>query len=251
MFWAYLGLFALGYVFGWLRGFWVGKLRGKLEGKGIVMKQGTAQSMAELRKQAQELGRSTSFTAVQVGDLQAKLAQKGFGRNAIKEMTDDVLALARAAGEGGEEDAVMSADLISGTLRAYQMEASEAGRVADVFTTAVNNSNFSLQGLLDGMAKAGPLASDFGLTLEETVATLASMTNLNITASESGVALQSFLARMSKGECSVCGSPAPMGSVLYRDGYGNKFCPKHWAQLPKERNCLETVSPINPNISNK
>jgi len=39
MFWAYLGLFALGYVFGWLRGFWVGKLRGKLEGKGIVMKQ--------------------------------------------------------------------------------------------------------------------------------------------------------------------------------------------------------------------
>jgi len=161
---------------------------------------GTAQSMAELRKQAQELGRSTSFTAVQVGDLQAKLAQKGFGRNAIKEMTDDVLALARAAGEGGEEDAVMSADLISGTLRAYQMEASEAGRVADVFTTAVNNSNFSLQGLLDGMAKAGPLASDFGLTLEETVATLASMTNLNITASESGVALQSFLARMSKGE---------------------------------------------------
>jgi len=100
MFWAYLGLFALGYVFGWLRGFWVGKLRGKLEGKGIVMKQW-----------------------------------------------------------------------------------------------------------------------------------LATMPNQDA--------------------CSVCGSPAPMGSVLYRDGYGNKFCPKHWAQLPKERNCLETVSPINPNISNK
>jgi len=161
---------------------------------------GTAQSMEELRSQAKELGRTTSFTAVQVGDLQAKLAQKGFDRKAIKDMTDDVLALARAAGEGGEEDAVMSADLISGTMRAFQMEASEAQRIADVFTTAVNNSNFSLEGLLDGMSKAGPLSADFGMSLEETVATLASMTNLNISASESGTALQSFLARMSKGE---------------------------------------------------
>lgn len=161
---------------------------------------GTAAELKALRDQAKELGRQTSFTAVQVGELQAKLSQKGFGRGQIKEMTDDVLALARAAGEGGEGDAVMSADLISGTLKAFQMEAAEAGRIADVYTTAVNNSNFSLEGMLDGMAKVGPLANDMNLSLEETVATLASMTNLNISATESGTALQSFLARMSKGE---------------------------------------------------
>ena len=38
---------------------------------------GTATEMSNLREQAKELGRTTSFTASQVGELQAKLAQKG------------------------------------------------------------------------------------------------------------------------------------------------------------------------------
>jgi len=128
---------------------------------------GTAAELQALRDQAKELGRTTSFTAVQVGELQSKLAQKGFGRSAIQEMTDDVLALARAAGEGGEADAVQAADLLSGTLRAFKMEAEEAGRVADVFSFAVNNSNFTLQGLLDGMKKAAPVASKMGFPLKK------------------------------------------------------------------------------------
>lgn len=158
---------------------------------------GTAGEMAALREQAKALGRATSFTASQVGELQAKLAQKGFNRSAIRSMTGDVMNLAKAAGEGSEEDTVLSADLISGTLRAFQMEADQATRVADVFTVAVNNSNFSLQDLNDSMPKAAALAKQYGMSLEETVATLASMTNLSVAASESGNALKTFFARMS------------------------------------------------------
>jgi len=186
---------------------------------------GTAQEMAALRDQAKELGRTTSFTASQVGELQAKLAQKGYNRGQIKAMTADVMNLARAAGEGDEGDTVVAADLISGTLRAFKLEASDAGRVADVFTTAVNNSNFSLEGLMDGMAKAGPLAADYGMSVEETAATLASMTNLNISASEAGTAMQSFLARMSKSQFTdqFNSGLAAMGkqTIKFRDDAGN------------------------------
>lgn len=161
---------------------------------------GTTAQMDQLRESAKELGRTTSFTATQVGDLMGKLAQKNFSRKEIDDMTGSVLDLARAAGSGGEEDTVLSSDLISGTLRAFKMEAEEAARVADVFSEAVNNSNFDLQGLLDGMKKAAPLAKEYGLSLEETTASLAAMTNLNIEASEAGTAFQSFLARMSQSE---------------------------------------------------
>ena len=160
----------------------------------------TAGEMKTLTDQAKELGRTTSFTAVQVADLQAKLAQKGFKPKQIGDMTGAVMNLARAAGSGEEGDTTVAADLVSGTLKAFQMGADQAGRVSDIFTAAVNGSNFSLEGLMDGMAKAGPLASSFGLSVEETAATLASMTNLNITAAEAGTAFQSFLARMSKEE---------------------------------------------------
>lgn len=160
----------------------------------------TAAEIKNLRDQAKELGRTTSFTASQVGELQAKLAQKGFNPKQIQDMTASVMNLARAAGEGEEGDTTLSADLISGTIKAFGKEAKDAEDIANIFTMAVNNSNFSLEGLMDGMAKAGPLAASFGMEIDETAATLASMTNLNISASEAGTALQSFLARMSKEE---------------------------------------------------
>lgn len=161
---------------------------------------GTAKEMAELRHQAKELGRTTSFTASQVGELQAKLAQKGFNRGQLLKMTDPIRSLARAAGEGNENDTVVAADLVAGTLRAYKMEASQTAMVADMFSAAVNNSNFSLESLTDGMTKAAPLAKEYNLSLADTIATLASMTNLNIEASSAGVAMNTFFARMSKSE---------------------------------------------------
>ena len=190
---------------------------------------GTASAMEALRDEAKLLGRTTSFTASQVGDLMSKLAQKNFNRAEIKAMTGDVLNLARAAGSGDEGDTVLASDLISGTLRAFKMEASDATRVSDIFSEAVNNSNFDLQGLMDGMKKAAPLAADYGLSLEETTASLAAMTNLNIEASEAGTAFQSFLARMSQGTFTDAFNKglSDMGraTIKFRDDAGNLRSP--------------------------
>lgn len=185
----------------------------------------TGAEFQALRNQAKELGRTTSFTATQVGALQEVLGQKGFDVGQIQAVTPTALNLAKAAGSGDEGDAALSADLISGSLRAFGEGTDQAERFADVFTTAVNNSNFSLESLSDGMKKAAPLARDYGLSVEETAAMLASMTNLNIEASEAGTAFTSFLARMSKEE--FTGSfnkklEAMTGSTIqFKDAAGN------------------------------
>lgn len=158
---------------------------------------GTAGEMKALRDQAKELGRTTSFTAAQIGELQAKLAQKGFSRAQLFQMTPAVQDLARGAGEGNEEDATLAADLVSGTLRAFQLDADQSGRVADVMTAAVNNSNFTLQTLIDSMKYASPVAKQFGLSLEETVATVAQMTNVNLDASTAGTSFRNMLLKLS------------------------------------------------------
>lgn len=157
---------------------------------------GTADEMQALRMQAKDLGRTTSFTASQVGELQAKLAQKGFDRDAIKGVTSDILNLAKAAGSGGEGDASLAADLVSGTLRAYQMDISEAAHLTDLFTATVNGSNFSLEDLSTAMAVAAPNAKMFGVSVEDTLATLASMTNLNIDASTAATSFRNIMLRM-------------------------------------------------------
>jgi len=159
---------------------------------------GTADEMQRLRDQAKELGRTTSSTAQQIGDMMGNLAQKGFSRSQIFEMVPNVRNLAQAAGTGdAQADAVNAADLVSGTIRAFGLSAGESGRLADVFATAVNASNFTLLGLVDSMATAAPIAKQYNLSVEQTVATLAGMTNVNIGAAEAGYAFRNMLLNAS------------------------------------------------------
>lgn len=160
---------------------------------------GTADEMRMLRDQVKELGRTTSFTASQVGELQGVLAQKGFRRSDLLDATPSVLALARAAGEGKDplEDTANAADLVSGTIRAYGKNASDAANISDIFTVAVNNSNSTLKGLITSMSGAGPIAKDYNVSLEDTVATIAGMTNVNIDASSAGRAFRNMLLKLS------------------------------------------------------
>lgn len=187
---------------------------------------GTAGEMAGLRQQAKELGRTTSSTATQIGNMMSSLAQKGFNRGQIAQMIPNVRNLAQAAGSGdAEADATMAADLVSGSLRAWQLESSESGRVADVFTAAVNNSNFTLEGLIDSMKTAAPIAKQYNLDLETTVATLAGMTNVNIDAASAGVAFRNMLLNASnaakRSEFNKVLSDAGRSAVDFVDASGN------------------------------
>ncbi|KKK66496.1 hypothetical protein LCGC14_2963530, partial [marine sediment metagenome] len=58
----------------------------------------TAAEMAKLTNQAKELGRTTSFTAVQVGGGMENLAKAGFSPREIEQSISSVLDLARATG---------------------------------------------------------------------------------------------------------------------------------------------------------
>lgn len=158
---------------------------------------GTAEEMEALRNQAKELGRTTAFTASQVGDLQSKLAQKGFSRKDIGQMTEGVVNLALAGGSGSEEDPTLAADLVSGALKSWKMDASQSGKVADLFTAAVNNSNFGLQSLIDTFKYVGPIAKEYGRSLEEAIAISAQMVDVNIEASSAGMAYRNVLLEMS------------------------------------------------------
>ena len=159
---------------------------------------GTAEAMREIRVQARLLGRTTAFTARQIGGLQAILAQRGFRREQILQMTPNIMNLARAAGTGNrEQDILVAADVVSGAIRAFKMDAGESAHVADLLTAAVNNSNFSLEDLQVSMANAGSIAKMFNTNLQEVLATLATMRDVNIDPSVAGTGLRNIFLKAS------------------------------------------------------
>jgi len=156
--------------------------------------EGTADEMNRIREQAKLMGRETAFTAAQIGEMQMRIAQKGFSRAQILDMTPSIVSLARAAGEGFDffKDADAAASLVTGTIRAFRLEAEDAANVADLMAAATLDSSYELSGLVTSLQYAGPVAEAFNLSLEETLALLMTMSNLEIDPSIAGTALRNL-----------------------------------------------------------
>lgn len=146
----------------------------------------TGDQFEMLTGKAKELGRTTSFTAIQVAELMTELGRAGFRPEEIDRMTGAVMNLARATGT----DAAMSAGIMSSTLRQFALDAGEAARVADVLTKAANSTFNTVEGLGQSLEYAGPIARELGLSLEDTVAILGSLGNVGIQGSNAGTALR-------------------------------------------------------------
>jgi TP901 family phage tail tape measure protein len=151
-----------------------------------AVSQATDAQLEQLRNTALELGRTTSFTAVQVAQLMGELGKAGFSPDEIDTMTAAVLNLSRASGT----DAVNSAGIMAATLRQFSLGAEHATRVADVLTLAANATFNSVEQLGEALSYAGPVAADLGMSLEDTVAILGTLGNVGIQGSNAGTALR-------------------------------------------------------------
>lgn len=141
--------------------------------------------LAMLTESAKELGRTTSFTALDVASLMGELGRAGFNPAEVDKMTASVLNLARATGT----DATLSAGIMNSTLRQFGLGASDAARVSDVLTAAANMSFTSVEGLGESLKYAGPVAGKLGMSLEETAAVLGTLGNVGILGSQAGTTL--------------------------------------------------------------
>ena len=158
------------------------------------VKGSTVKVMAELNKQVRALGATTSWTAVQVGELMGKLAQAGRSAPEIKAMTEDILNLSRAAGVSTSE----GADAATIAMSNWSIEADQAAHVSDVLAYSVNNSNQTLLDLSEALAKVGPTAADMGVSLEETTAMLSQMADFGLKGSIAGTGIRAAMIMTAK-----------------------------------------------------
>lgn len=147
----------------------------------------------DLNKQALELGATTQFSASQAADAMGFLGQAGFDANEIMQAMPATLNLAAA---GGLELAA-AADIASNILSGFGANASDLGYYADVMAMGFTNSNTSLEGLGNAMAMVAPVASGFGISLEETTAAIGKLSDAGIQGESAGTGLRAILATLS------------------------------------------------------
>lgn len=136
----------------------------------------------------------TSFTATEIVALQKELAKLGTSADDIVNLTGPIALLAQAL---GEEPGGVAATLKK-TLNQFGATSEESNRFANVLLGAVNETALSLTDLGTALSYVGPLASQMGVSIEETVSLLGILADNGFKASKAGTGLRQFFITAAK-----------------------------------------------------
>lgn len=150
--------------------------------------------MTALGEVIKDVADATRFTTGEVADGMVLLGQAGFDAGESMSAIEANVNLAT----GTLSDMKTTTDLLTTTIRAFNMDATESGRVADVMASAINKSKLTIDKLRTSFNYVAATASQAGLSLEQTAATMMNLANNGLRASTIGTGLRQVLSRIVK-----------------------------------------------------
>lgn len=171
----------------------------------------TGGELDQMKRQAIELGAKTAFSAKEAAQGMENLASAGFQVNEIMDAMPGVLDLAAVSGG----DVAASSEAMASSLRAFGLEAGQAGHVADVFARAAADTNAETVDMAEAMKYVAPVAHSMGLSLEETAASIGIMADAGIKGSQAGTTLRGALSRIAKPTKAMVKSMDQLGVSFY------------------------------------
>ncbi len=149
----------------------------------------TETEFKSLKEEALRLGATTSKSASEVAKGMEDMAAMGFSVNEIMAAMPGVISAAEAAGS----DLAVTSGIVAAALNAFQLEASEASRVADVLAMTANISAAGVEDMGYAFKYAAPIANSLGISMEEVAAAIGIMTNAGLEGSQAGTSLRQIL----------------------------------------------------------
>lgn len=148
--------------------------------------------MASLSKTARELGKSTVFTASEVGSLQVEFAKLGFTTKEIEGVQKATLNMASAVGV----DLATASSVAGGTLRMFQLDVGETADVMDVIGASFNKTALDMTKFQNSITYVGPIAKQLGMDIRGTQSALGVLANNMIDGSIAGTSLRTIMLDM-------------------------------------------------------
>lgn len=148
-----------------------------------------------LTKNVRSAGTEFGFTATESAGAAEELAKAGLTTADIMGgALTGALTLAAAGGVSAGE----AAETAAMSMSMFGLKAGDVGRIADVLANGANQSTASIGSLSQGLQQGGNVAAAFGLTLEDTVATLAMFDQNGLKGSDAGTSLKTMLSALAK-----------------------------------------------------
>lgn len=171
----------------------------------------TVDQITELRDFAQEMGRTTQFSAGQAADAMNVLAMAGFSAKQNMEALPEILNLAAA---GGLEIAT-AADYATGIMAGFGMQTDQVGEISNKLAKIASSAKGDVASFGEGLSTVAGMASTTGQKIDDMTVALGILGNNNFSASEAGNALSRTLKNLYQPTESAAGAMEALGVNAY------------------------------------
>jgi TP901 family phage tail tape measure protein len=174
-------------------------------------------ALKDLDDLAMKLGADTVFSAQDAGNAMLELAKGGLTTAQIQGgALADTLTLASAGGlELGD-----AAGTVVNAMGAFQIGASRTGDAVAALAGAANASSSDVSDISQALSQAGTSAHTAGLSIQDTTAYLALLSNQGIKGSDAGTSLRTMLTRLVPQTDAAAKAQKALG-LSYTDSNGN------------------------------
>ena len=144
---------------------------------------------------ALEAGQRTVYSAVESAQAIESLMKAGLS---AQEVLDGGLNGALDLAAAGSMEVAEAADVMATSLAQFNLQGAQAGHVADLLAAGAGKSVGEVHDLAMALKQSGTVASQFGISVEETVGGLALFAKNAIQGSDAGTSLRQMLLMLAK-----------------------------------------------------
>lgn len=173
--------------------------------------------MEQLRELAMRAGADTAYSGEEAAAGINELAKAGVSTNDIlRGGLTGALSLAAA----GEIEVGDAAELAATAMTQFNLEGKDLGHVADLLAAGAGKAQGSVGDLGYALKQSGLVASQAGISIEETVGTLAAFASAGLTGSDAGTSFKTMLQKLQNPSDQAAQTLSELGVSMY-DSQGN------------------------------
>ena len=175
----------------------------------------TGGELEALSAKAKEMGANTKFSAIEAADAMSYMGMAGWNSSQMIDGIGGIMNLAAASGE----DLASVSDIVTDSLTAFGLKASDSAQFADVLAVASSKSNTNVSMLGESFKNVAATAGAMGYSMQDTTTALGVMANAGIKGADAGTSLRGVLTRLAKPTKEVDVAMSALGlSAVNADG---------------------------------
>lgn len=177
----------------------------------------SASNMQLLREAALQAGADTVFSATEAAQAQEELAKAGVS---TADILGGGLRGALDLASAGSLDVASAAEIAATAMTQFGLAGNQVPHIADLLAAGAGKAQGSVEDLSQALNQGGLVASQTGLSIEETTGTLSAFASAGLLGSDAGTSFKTMLQRLTPQSAEAKAKMDELGISAY-DAQGN------------------------------